>query len=334
MHEFQLFDQDTSGPARRQDEPDSDGRKRRRLIPITVAADQLPRDVEAEVGRLSEAFDTESPAEPGAWDHLNKWIQADDSIVEDLEEEEVEYSDVSDEALGLAEGSEDGSEDTSLPVEGLTTRPSKLGADTVIEIIQSCIESYELAWTPGKGETQPRDGGRQGEVPVVYDPLAMWEEAEAAGQRDELAKKYESEAQYYRQRLDRLCDEIVRDPGNTATGIRMVSYYPSTNFIIVLISCIRCAGSSRSLSTRFNARPGSKIFTGYRQRGAVMRNRRTKLLASPMKYSYRRLNYLVLYHTALHHLRLSISVHLRTQKTKVWHQIQPCQCLCKMETAG
>jgi hypothetical protein len=222
MHGFRLSDQNTSGPARRQDEPDADGRKRRRLVPVTVAREPLPKDVEAEVVRLSNS-NSESPAEPGAWDHLNKWIQADDSSVVDFEEEEDEYSDISDEASGLAEVPEDDLEE--LPVEQLTTRPSNLGADKVVEIIQSCIESYELAWTPGKGETQPRDGG-QGEVPVVYDPLAMWEEAEANGQRDELARKYELEGQYYRQRLDLMCEEIYDDPGSTATGVRLVSYCP------------------------------------------------------------------------------------------------------------
>ncbi|KAG9199323.1 hypothetical protein G6514_008579 [Epicoccum nigrum] len=221
MHEFRLSNHNTSGPARRQDEPESDGRKRRRLVPITVAAEQLSEDVEAEVVQLSKAPNTESPTEPGAWDHLSKWIQADHAIVVDTEEEEVEYSDVSDEASGLAEESEDDREETSVPVEGLNTKPSKLGANTVVEIIQSCIESYELAWTPGKGETQRRDGEREGEVPVIYDPLAMWEEAEAAGQRDELAKKHELAGEYYRQRLDRLCDEIAKDPGNTAAGVRM-----------------------------------------------------------------------------------------------------------------
>lgn len=229
MHKFRLSDQDTSGPARRQDEPDSDGRKRRRLVPSTVAAEPLPRDLEAEVVRL-DAFDAESPAEPGAWDHLNKWIQADDFSVVDTEEEELDYSDVSDEASGLAEDPKDDSEEASLSVEQLNTRLSKLGDDTVVEIIQGCIEGYELAWTPGKEETQRRDGERQGEVPVVYDPLAMWEEAEAAGQRDELAEKYESEGQYYRQRLDMLCDKIVENPGNTAADVRKVSYCPFNQF--------------------------------------------------------------------------------------------------------
>lgn len=229
MHGFRLSDQNTSGPARRQDEPDADGRKRRRLVPVTVATEQLPKDVEAEVVRLSNS-NSESPAEPGAWDHLNKWIQADDSSVVDFEEEEDEYSDVSDEASEPAEVREDNSEETSLPVEQPTTRPSKLGDDTVVEIIQSCIESYELAWTPGKGETQPRDGRGQGEVPVVYDPLAMWEEAEANGQRDELARKYELEGQYYRQRLDLMCEEIYNDPGSTAAGVRTVSYCPFKQF--------------------------------------------------------------------------------------------------------
>ena len=76
MHEFRLSDHNTSGPARRQDEPESDGRKRRRLVSITVAAEQLSEDVKAEVVQLSKAPSAESPTEPGAWDHLSKWIQA------------------------------------------------------------------------------------------------------------------------------------------------------------------------------------------------------------------------------------------------------------------
>jgi hypothetical protein len=66
---------------------------------------------------------------------------------------------------------------------------------------------------------QPNQGVLKGDE-KVYDPDAMWEAAEKANDRPRYIKTYETDIAYYRQRLDRLCDEIVRFPGRSADAVR------------------------------------------------------------------------------------------------------------------
>lgn len=203
--------------------PDPEGRKRRRITPINFVA--APTVGPLQTGHAAESGmpDAASSAQPGTWDYLAKWETEDPSIVEDIDEEEY-YSDVSGGSPGALEDVDhEDEEGEDVPPNGPATRPSKLGADRVVEIINDCIEKYANAWRPGKGETKHKGEEGQTEVPVVYDVDALWDQAQAAGEREELAKKYELEAEYYRQRLDKLCDEITKDPGDTEAAIRMVS---------------------------------------------------------------------------------------------------------------
>jgi|SRR5690242_1019192 len=205
------------------DEHNSDSRKKRRVAPLSFRTAQPIEIAEAESAVPDRTLNAGPLAQSGAWDFLAKWEATDNTIIGDMEEEEC-YSDVSSESPAAIEIAEHESEEgDDVPHEGSAARPSKLSTDKIIEIINDCIESYTKAWTPGKGETKHKDETGQVEVPVTYDTLALWEDAEAAGQREQLAEKYELEAEYYRQRLDKLCEEITKDPGDTVAGVQMAS---------------------------------------------------------------------------------------------------------------
>lgn len=217
-------------PSNRVDGADLEGRKRRKITPISSVS-KPENTVLLEDEQSEHALDKTASAATGTWDYLAKWETEDSAVIEDIPEaDEEEYlSDVSDDSPSALEdqGHEsDGGE--NLPPGGSIRKPSKLGEERVTEIVNECIETYANAWKPGKGETKHKGEDGKIEVPVVYDAVALWEEAEAAGQREELAAKYESEADYYRDRLDTLCEEISMDPGDTVAGIKMVCRFVKT----------------------------------------------------------------------------------------------------------
>ncbi|KAF2999209.1 hypothetical protein E8E13_000603 [Curvularia kusanoi] len=225
MHSLNLSDQNASKPARRDDEPTLDSRKRKRLTPVHLASEQLPRKATPRSIQPSSAFNLEVPTNSGAWDHLNKWNTAHDTIIggtDDEEDEEDYCSDASSESALLGDEPENGDEEARFSAEQSRTKGNKLTTGDVLRIIQGCIETFEQAWTPGKGETKRKNETSEVEVPVVYDPLAMWEQAEADGRRNELVTKYELEGDYYRQYLDKLCDEIMKDPGTTEAKVKLL----------------------------------------------------------------------------------------------------------------
>ncbi|KAF9695011.1 hypothetical protein EKO04_007050 [Ascochyta lentis] len=198
--------------------PNHDDRKRRRIAPINSTTVPLTGDA-----LLEKAYDTPSQAPLESWHYLSKWQAADGSIVEldDLEEEE-HYSNVSDTSPeGVEEPGYESGKSEDLPAGGYTLGPSNLDKDRVTEIINECIEVYTNAWKPGKGETKHKDERGVGEAPVVYDIATMRKEAEAAGQREKLVRTYLAEAEYYRYRIDKICDEILEDPGDTVASVKM-----------------------------------------------------------------------------------------------------------------
>ncbi|KAH6622279.1 hypothetical protein C7974DRAFT_219367 [Boeremia exigua] len=201
------------------DQPGSDSRKRRKITPTSLMTTNSTGPVEPESARPSHMLGTAVSVESGSWNYLAKWITTDESIIGDIEEEH--YSDVSDESAEAAQDADlESEEGDDVSPEGPMIKPSKLGTDKVTEIINDCIDMYTKAWRPGKDETKYKDEKGQAEVPVVYDALALWEEAEAAGQREEFAEKHKLEADYYRHRLNQLCEEISKDPGSTITGVK------------------------------------------------------------------------------------------------------------------
>lgn len=240
MHSFRLNNEDPTEQPDRMDEPDSNDRKRRRITLTQSTTAPAVRSVNREPAGSTLPINNTPPVEAETWNYLAKWEETDDNILGGIDEEEEEYlSDVSDEYPGGAEDADadaDSDEDDELPYESQVARPSKLGTAKVVEIINDCIEKYATAWSPGKGETKHKDDAGQTDVPVAYDVVALWEEAEAAGQREEYAEKYALEAEYYRQRLDKLCEEITKDPGDTIASVQHVSVHSGfisncTNFL-------------------------------------------------------------------------------------------------------
>ncbi|KAF3046164.1 hypothetical protein E8E11_001689 [Didymella keratinophila] len=217
---LQLNNRNTPTSSSRVDVPDAEGRKRRRITPINLVTSPSTEPSQTVPGVESGAPGLALSPQPGTWDFLAKWEDEDSSILDDVPVEEY-YSDVSGGSPVALEDENDEDEGEDVPAEGPMIKPSKLGADRVVEIINDCIEKYAAAWKPGKGETKHKGEEGTTEVPVVYDADALWDQAHAAGEREEFAEKYELEADYYRQRLDKLCDEISKDPGDTEAAIKM-----------------------------------------------------------------------------------------------------------------
>jgi hypothetical protein len=182
-----------------------DGRKRRRIVPLSCAA---------------EVSIEKAPEE---WDYLTKWKEADATLVEEVGEEQY-LVDASEGSLDVAEDdNHEADEEEDLQQNISTVRFSKLSSEKVVEVINECIAKYTEAWTPEKDEIRRRhEGLGDTEIPIVCDPLALMEGAESTGQREELARKHELEAEYYRYRLDKLCDEVTKSPANTVDGVRKV----------------------------------------------------------------------------------------------------------------
>ncbi|KAJ4324102.1 hypothetical protein N0V94_001455 [Neodidymelliopsis sp. IMI 364377] len=180
-----------------------DGRKRRRIVPLSCTA-----EVSTEEG-------------PGEWDYLTKWEEVDASLVEEIDGGQY-LVDASEGSLDVAEDhNHEADEEQDSQPNLLTTRFNKLSNEKVVEIINECIARYTEAWTPEKDEIRRRQEGLvDTEIPIVRDPLALGEGAESTGRREELAKKHELEAEYYRDRLDKLCDAVANSPADTIDGVK------------------------------------------------------------------------------------------------------------------
>jgi hypothetical protein len=168
---------------------------------------------------------------PGEWDHLLRWAQTDTS--EDLDVMQQEDGDWAAEELVDVDDYDNDNDATAGAIEEETQdfgdegenqqpckqgRKSKLSEDEIVNIINASIEEYTNAWTPGKDEITEHLG--PGELVACYDPDQLWAEAEDSGQRQDLARRYESQALYFQQRLDELCDEILKFPGANIDAVR------------------------------------------------------------------------------------------------------------------
>jgi hypothetical protein len=158
----------------------------------------------------------------GEWDYLLRWETAegiahnetfmvDNAIDEDdtMEEEEPEAPEENVEEAGNEEDQE--MLETHEDLEAVPGR-AKLSRDQITDIINERIEYFTRTWEPNKGIPK--------EDRVEYDAQAMFDRAEAAGERLRLLRMYKNDAEYYKQRLDKLCDEIMKAPGGNADGIR------------------------------------------------------------------------------------------------------------------
>ncbi|CAO2649361.1 Nn.00g067460.m01.CDS01 [Neocucurbitaria sp. VM-36] len=189
-------------------------RKRRKVTHLTTAPpgtfshNPLELTAESTSGNVSEPMNGGG----GHWDHLLRWQQrgGDEEIdlatEDDIEDEErIEFID------GAEEDLQDVPDEDDEGDKGAQGR-SKLTPDQVVDIINERIDYYTRSWRPNKGAVRGEE--------IEYDPEAMWEEAQVAGQRQQLVERYETDLAYYRHRLDKLCDEIVKFPGSNVDKVR------------------------------------------------------------------------------------------------------------------
>jgi hypothetical protein len=189
------------------DVPDLSDRKRRKTTHITTVLSS----------NIQEHPIVDSS---GEWDYLLRWEEEDEHVmhVEELVVDAVE--DIEDEVEGLEERSgsgespEDVPEELSDEVEDTTEVPgrSKLNRGEIVDIINEQIEHYTTAWKPNQGILKDDE--------TDYDPEDMWQKAEALGERPRFKEAYKKDAAYYRNRLDKLCDAILNDPGSTRDKVR------------------------------------------------------------------------------------------------------------------
>lgn len=152
------------------------------------------------------------------WDHLLRWqlLDGDEEVdIMDLDDSESEEQyDAIEGALEEIDEAADGTEENEvLPEQG--PGRSRMTQDAVVNIINECIEHYIQSWVPNK-----RYEGMSRDEEISYDPERMWEDAENLGQRQQLIAKHEADLAYYSQRLDILCDEILKFPGSSAATVR------------------------------------------------------------------------------------------------------------------
>ncbi|KAI4654692.1 uncharacterized protein J4E79_008568 [Alternaria viburni] len=145
--------------------------------------------------------------------HLLRWenVAGGDQIIDLPDEDDLQEDDNS----GLGDAAEEDSRSVDDEDENAVEEPSKrtkLSQDKIVDIINERIKLFTDAWKPNRGVARGEE--------VDYDPVAMWTEAEAKGEREALAKQYETEHSYYKSRLDELCDQIVKFPGSNAEQIR------------------------------------------------------------------------------------------------------------------
>jgi hypothetical protein len=201
---------------------EASGRKRQKRAHVTtVQLDnvlQQPQPQASSASRNLQALDHFQPNVDGngQWDYLLRWEQAGADIVpdEDLmtgdldDEEEEDHDDIADAAEDETAEVSDGADHN----EDAQPR-SKLSRDEVVEIINERIEHFTNIWKPNKGVLKGDE--------VNYDPVAMLEKAENDNETSRYIKAHEADVAYYCQRLDKLCDEIVKFPGRSADAVRV-----------------------------------------------------------------------------------------------------------------
>jgi hypothetical protein len=193
---------------------ETNDRKRRKIAPVTTTP--LPTDQprpNRDYAALAHQLESQPPVDgTGDWDFLARWQK---DVVEEDDEQAFEQEDLDDEACySPIDIAEEDPQDMLEDVEDIQEiqSKSKLRRDQVVDIINERILHYTNTWKPNKGALRGDE--------IDYDPILMWEEAEATRQRQQLVAKYTTDVAYYRQRLDILCDEIVKVPGNNADTIR------------------------------------------------------------------------------------------------------------------
>lgn len=177
---------------------DTNGRKRRKISHLESVP--LPTTSSAErpaVPATSWTQSWESAGGGGDWDHLLRWTQEGDDLVED--DDMVEIEEEEEEVNSEEEDHED--EPQTNVVQRRQT--GKLSQEEIIEVINERIEYYMKQWRPGKG------------VEKIPDPEQLWEEAESAGVRKQYEQVHNENIKTFTESLDRISDEILKVPLNS-----------------------------------------------------------------------------------------------------------------------
>jgi len=198
----QILDINQGGSSAITTSANTDGRKRLKTTHVTTVPPHAMQDPPIVDGT-------------GQWDHLLRWEQEKQNIIDvaDLATNaEDEYED-EDNGEDMEERSGSGEPEEMLTDNVLEAHNrSRLSQDQIVNIINERLDHYTEAWKPNHGVIKGDE--------VDYQPEIMWQEAEANGQRQALINKYETDVLYYKHRLDQLCEEIIKSPGNTADRIR------------------------------------------------------------------------------------------------------------------
>jgi len=201
--------------------------------------------------------------------YLLRWqnVAGGDQVIDLPDEDDLQEDDNS----GLGDAAEEDSRSVDNEDEDAVEEPSKrtkLSQDKIVDIINERIKSFTDAWKPNKGVARGEE--------VDYDPVAMWTEAEAKGEREALAKKYETEHLYYKSRLDGLCDQIVKFPGSNAVSNNILLTVDMTSSLTVTYCRTKYgdnAATSRSPSTPWNLQPGYATSTSWNLLMTVMKSK-------------------------------------------------------------
>ncbi|KAF2028977.1 hypothetical protein EK21DRAFT_29404, partial [Setomelanomma holmii] len=189
---------------------DTSGRKRQKVTHITptpLMYSLLAQDLQRQVVDGS-----------GEFDYLLRWQTADRPVAEhvkpanDPTTTEIEdFTDDDDSLEDEEQAAEVEEEEPENPVRDKIEpqNRAKLNQDEIVNILNEYIEHYTNTWTP---EQEAQRGEK-------LDPVAMWEDADAAGTRHQLIEKYKSDRAYYQQRLDNLCDQVLQTLGSNAEKV-------------------------------------------------------------------------------------------------------------------
>ena len=233
---------------------DEVGRKRRKVTHLSTAPLQNTHPDSHSQQTANTAFirPTESTtSEMDDYAHLLRWqnVAGGDQIIDLPDEDDLQEDDNS----GLGDAAEEDSRSVDDEDENAVEEPSKrtkLSQDKIVDIINERIKLFTDTWKPNKGVARGEE--------VDYDPVAMWTEAETKGEREALAKTYETEQLYYKSRLDELCDQIVKFPGSNAVSNNTLTVDMMSSLTVT--SCRSKYGdnavTSRSRSTPWNLQPG------------------------------------------------------------------------------
>jgi hypothetical protein len=199
--------------------PDSSGRKRQKRTHVTTVLLNNEQQPPPQSICLNSTAQTQSQSTidgSGQWDYLLRWEQGDQNVVgfEDLTADDVDVDDDEEvEQDGSGEAAEEDLAEVSDGADGEEAQGrSKLSRDQIVDIINERIEHFTAIWKPNQGVLKGDE--------INYDPIAMWEKAEVSNERQRIIQSYETDIAYYRQRLDTLCDEIVKFPGKSADAVR------------------------------------------------------------------------------------------------------------------